>query len=65
LTRAEAIPHARFVEVPGNDHVPYIGDTEPITNAIQEFIVGVPYGFRPFALASVSQGWRITDPSRD
>jgi pimeloyl-ACP methyl ester carboxylesterase len=37
---AEAIPDARFVEVPGADHVPYLGDTEPILAAIEEFVTG-------------------------
>jgi class 3 adenylate cyclase len=37
---ASAIPDARYVEVPGADHVPYLGDTEPILAEIEEFLTG-------------------------
>jgi class 3 adenylate cyclase len=37
---AGAIPDARYVEVPGTDHVPYLGDTEPILAEIEEFLTG-------------------------
>jgi len=35
------IPGSTFLEVPGADHLPYIGDTEPILAAAQEFLTGV------------------------
>jgi len=38
---ARQIPGSTFVEVPGADHLPYIGDTEPILAAAQEFLTGV------------------------
>jgi class 3 adenylate cyclase len=37
---AEHIPHARFVEVPGEDHLFYLGDTEPILAEIEESLTG-------------------------
>jgi class 3 adenylate cyclase len=37
---ANAIPDARYVEVPGADHVPYLGDTEPMLAEIEEFLTG-------------------------
>jgi class 3 adenylate cyclase len=37
---ASAIPDARYVEVPGADHVPYLGDTEPILTEVEEFLTG-------------------------
>jgi pimeloyl-ACP methyl ester carboxylesterase len=37
---AEHIPNARYVEVDGRDHVPYIGDQTPILDAIEEFLTG-------------------------
>lgn len=37
---AEHIPAARYVEVEGVDHVPYLGDPAPILDAIEEFLTG-------------------------
>jgi len=37
---SERIPGARFVEFPGEDHVLWAGDIEPICNAIERFITG-------------------------
>jgi pimeloyl-ACP methyl ester carboxylesterase len=37
---AEHIPDARYVEFPGSDHLPWIGDTEPIVAEIQELVTG-------------------------
>ncbi|MDA9981695.1 adenylate/guanylate cyclase domain-containing protein [Gammaproteobacteria bacterium] len=35
------IPGAKYVEVPGSDHLPYIGDQEAILDEIEEFLTGV------------------------
>lgn len=37
---AEHIAGARYIEVPGRDHLPYIGETEPILSEIEEFVTG-------------------------
>jgi class 3 adenylate cyclase len=37
---AERIPGARLVELPGNDHIPWAGDSEPLLSAIEEFLTG-------------------------
>jgi pimeloyl-ACP methyl ester carboxylesterase/class 3 adenylate cyclase len=37
---AEHIPGARYVELPGCDHLPWIGDTEPLVAEIQELVTG-------------------------
>ena len=37
---AERIPRARYVELPGSDHLPWIGDTEPVMAEIQELVTG-------------------------
>jgi class 3 adenylate cyclase len=37
---AEAIPGARFVELPGDDHLPFLGDQDAIVDEIQEFLTG-------------------------
>ncbi len=37
---AERIPGARYVELPGADHLPWIGDVEPAMAEIQELVTG-------------------------
>jgi pimeloyl-ACP methyl ester carboxylesterase len=37
----ERIPGARVVEVPGTDHMPWLGDQERILEEIEEFLTGV------------------------
>jgi class 3 adenylate cyclase/alpha-beta hydrolase superfamily lysophospholipase len=37
---AEHIPGARFVELSGDDHLWWVGDSESIVNEIQEFLTG-------------------------
>lgn len=34
---AEHIPGARYVELPGNDHLPWVGDSDRIVNEIRSF----------------------------
>jgi pimeloyl-ACP methyl ester carboxylesterase/class 3 adenylate cyclase len=37
---AEHIPDAKFVEVPGDDHFPFVGDIDAIVDEIEEFLTG-------------------------
>ena len=37
---AERIPQARYVELPGIDHVPWAGDAEGVLGEIEEFLTG-------------------------
>jgi pimeloyl-ACP methyl ester carboxylesterase len=37
---AEHIPDARYVEFPGADHLPWIGDVDPVVAEIQELVTG-------------------------
>lgn len=37
---AEHIPGAKYVELPGVDHLPWIGDSEAIIGEIEEFLTG-------------------------
>lgn len=37
---ATAIPGARFVELNGIDHLPYVGDVSAITGEVEEFLTG-------------------------
>ncbi len=38
---AQAIPGAKSVELPGVDHLPFVGDQEAILDEIEEFLTGV------------------------
>jgi len=49
---AERIPGAKFVELAGNNHIPFLGDHDAITSEIEEFLTGtrgVPEGDRVLA----------------
>jgi pimeloyl-ACP methyl ester carboxylesterase len=38
---AERIPGAKFIELPGTDHLPFVGDQDAILEEIEEFLTGV------------------------
>jgi serine/threonine protein kinase/pimeloyl-ACP methyl ester carboxylesterase/class 3 adenylate cyclase len=38
---AEQIPGAKFVELPGQDHLPFVGNQDEILDEIEEFLTGV------------------------
>lgn len=37
---AEVIPGAKLVELPGRDHVPFVGDVDALVGEIEEFLTG-------------------------
>jgi class 3 adenylate cyclase/pimeloyl-ACP methyl ester carboxylesterase len=37
---ASQIPGARYVEMPGDDHVPFYGDSDAVIDELQEFLTG-------------------------
>jgi pimeloyl-ACP methyl ester carboxylesterase len=37
---ASRIPGAKFVELPGADHIPWVGDAETVVAEVQEFLTG-------------------------
>jgi pimeloyl-ACP methyl ester carboxylesterase/DNA-binding winged helix-turn-helix (wHTH) protein len=39
---AGRIPGARFVELPGQDHLPFVGDQEALIGEIEQFVTGEP-----------------------
>jgi class 3 adenylate cyclase len=39
---AAQIPGARFVELPGDDHMPWVGDQDRLLDVLQEFLTGTP-----------------------
>ncbi len=38
---AERIPGSKFVELPGVDHLPFVGDQDAILDEVEEFLTGV------------------------
>lgn len=44
---ADRIPGARFVELPGHDHLPFVGDQDEILDEVEEFLTGVRHSFEP------------------
>jgi len=38
---AEQIPGAKYAELPGDDHLPWVGDADAILDEIEEFLTGV------------------------
>jgi class 3 adenylate cyclase len=37
---ASRIPNARFLELPGEDHLPWVGDQDRLLDAVEEFVTG-------------------------
>ena len=44
---AERIPGARLVELPGEDHLPWLSDADAILGEIEEFLTGVRHSVEP------------------
>ncbi len=44
---AERIPGAKYVELPGEDHLPWVGDQDAVIEEIQEFLTGARLGPQP------------------
>ncbi len=51
---AERIPGARFAELPGQDHLPWVGDQDGLLDVVEEFLTGSrPIGTVDRVLATV------------
>jgi len=51
---AARIPGARLAELPGRDHLPFVGDVDAVVDTIEEFVTGVrPSPSRDRVLATV------------
>ena len=44
---AERIPESKLVELPGTDHLPWVGDVDAIVDEIEEFLTGARHGPEP------------------
>ncbi len=44
---ADRIPGAKYVELPGQDHLPFVGDQDAILDEVEEFLTGVRHTLEP------------------
>jgi class 3 adenylate cyclase len=44
---AERIPGAKYVELPGEDHTPWVGDVDALIDEIEEFVTGTRHAREP------------------
>jgi pimeloyl-ACP methyl ester carboxylesterase len=44
---AERIPGAKYIELPGSDHLPWLSDADSILGEVEEFLTGVRHGPEP------------------
>jgi pimeloyl-ACP methyl ester carboxylesterase/class 3 adenylate cyclase/DNA-binding CsgD family transcriptional regulator len=44
---AERIPGSRYVELPGHDHLPFVGDQDAVLNEVEDFLTGARPDVRP------------------
>jgi class 3 adenylate cyclase/pimeloyl-ACP methyl ester carboxylesterase len=44
---AERIPGANYVELPGEDHLPWVGDIDALLNGVEEFVTGTRHVHEP------------------
>ena len=58
---AGLIPGARYVELPGDDHLPFVGDQSAILDEIEEFLTGVRHTKEPERVLATLLFARIVD----
>jgi class 3 adenylate cyclase len=61
---ASQIEGARFLELPGDDHLPWLGDTESVLSAIEEFVAGQSSGPPPDTTLATIMFTDIVDSTR-
>ena len=44
---AKRIPDAKYVELPGDDHLAWAGDVDPLLDEVEEFLTGTRRGPEP------------------
>jgi len=62
---AEKIPNAKMVEVAGNDHFPWVGDTAPILDEIEQFVTGARGGSEPDRVLATVMFTDIVDSTEE
>jgi DNA-binding winged helix-turn-helix (wHTH) protein/pimeloyl-ACP methyl ester carboxylesterase/class 3 adenylate cyclase len=58
---AGLIPGAKYVELPGEDHLPFVGDQDAILSEIEEFLTGVRHEPEPERVLATVLFTRIAD----
>ena len=58
---AERIPGAMFVELPGQDHLPFVGDQDAILDEVEEFLTGVRHTLEPDTVLATVLFTQIVD----
>jgi pimeloyl-ACP methyl ester carboxylesterase/class 3 adenylate cyclase len=61
---AEHIPGAKFVELPGDDHLPFVGDQDALIDEIEEFLTGVRHRTEPDRVLATVLFVDIVDSTR-
>ncbi|HEX5875621.1 MAG TPA: alpha/beta fold hydrolase [Pyrinomonadaceae bacterium] len=62
---AERIPGAKFVEFPGQDHLPFVGDQDAIVDEVEEFLTGVRHHAEPDTVLATVLVVRLVGPKED
>jgi pimeloyl-ACP methyl ester carboxylesterase/DNA-binding winged helix-turn-helix (wHTH) protein len=58
---ARKIPGARYVELPGRDHLPFVGDQDAILDEVEEFLTGACHTPEPDRVLATVLFTRIVD----
>ncbi len=58
---ADRIPGAKYVELPGNDHLPFVGDQDSILDEVEEFLTGVRHTLEPDTVLATVLYTKIVD----
>jgi pimeloyl-ACP methyl ester carboxylesterase/DNA-binding winged helix-turn-helix (wHTH) protein len=58
---ARSIPGARYVELPGRDHLPFVGDQDAILDEVEEFLTGARHAYEPDRVLATVLFTRIVD----
>jgi pimeloyl-ACP methyl ester carboxylesterase len=61
---ASRIPGARFVELPGIDHLPFVGDQDTILNVVEEFLTTARYSVQREPVLSTAASTRSSYGSK-
>jgi class 3 adenylate cyclase len=61
---AEAIPGARYVELSGKDHIPWIGDAEDVLDEVEEFLTGTRHAAETERVLATVMFTDIVDSTR-